>query len=133
MTKPKKQILVPIIIIGSLLAYCWIIILATDVTATWRHYVGMILFIGLILQFFKSISKANIATGIYLLLATFNGLAITPEINTSWLAIGPLVTPPVQILSMGLFILYFIINLDPLIDIYLEYKESKNSKVEKGI
>ena len=83
MTKEKKQILIPIIIVGLLLVYCWTTILTTDILATWRHYVGLILFIGLGLLFLKSVTKATIATGIYLLLATFNAITMTSEINTS--------------------------------------------------
>jgi hypothetical protein len=64
------------------------------------------------------------------LLATFNGLAMTAEIGTSWLRIGPIETPPIQLLSLGLFILFFILNFDPLVDIFLDYKEAKQAKMK---
>ena len=128
MTKERKRLLIPIIIVGLLLIYCWITILTTEVLATWRHYVGLVLFIGLGLLFLKSVTKATIAAGIYLLLATFNALALTSEINTSWFGIGPIETTPVQLLSLGLFVLYFVLNMDSLINIYLDYKEAKQVK-----
>src|SRR3954447_3836137 len=98
MTKERKRLLIPIIIVGLLLVYCWITILTTEVLATWRHYVGLVLFIGIGLLFLKSVTKATIAVGIYLLLGTFNTLALTSEINTSWFAIGPIETPQIQLL-----------------------------------
>ena len=52
---------------------------------------------------------------------------MTVEITTSWLRIGPVQTPPIQLLSLGLFVLFAVLNLDPLIDIYLDYKESKQA------
>ena len=131
MTKQKILILIPLSLIIVILTYCWAVILTTEILATWRHYLGLIFFIAIIFLFFKNMVGVIVATGVYLLLATFNILAITPEMAVSWLRIGPIETPPVQLLSIGLFILYFILNLDQLIDIYLDYKEAKeinNSK-----
>jgi hypothetical protein len=125
MKKEKKLLLIPLVIIGILLAFCWTIILTSEILATWRHYVGLILFIGLMILFFKSIAKATVATGFYLLLGTFNVLALTAEINTSWFRIGPIETPPFQLLSLGLLVLYSILNIDQLINNYLDYKERK--------
>ena len=118
------RILIPITIVGIFLVNCWTIIFVSDILATWRHYVGLILFIGIGFLFFRNINMTTIVTGIFLLLGTFNALAMTPEINTSWFAIGPIETPSIQLLSLGLFIIYFVLNLDPLINIYLDYKES---------
>ena len=131
MTKQKILILIPLSLIIVILTYCWAVILTTEILATLRHYLGLIFFIAIIFLFFKNMAGVIVATGVYLLLATFNILAITPEMAVSWLRIGPIETPPVQLFSIGLFILYFILNLDQLIDIYLDYKEAKeinNSK-----
>lgn len=68
--------------------------------------------------------------GVFLLLATFNALAITPAITTSWLNIGGLTTPPVQLMSLGILVLYAILNMDTLIDIQLDYKEAKEQKAK---
>lgn len=127
MNKQKILILIPFALVTVIVIYCWINALANNFIPTWRHYTGLMLFIPLIILFFRDMSKATIGLGIFLLLATFNVLAITPAITTSWLNLGSsgLHTPPVQLPSLGLFVLYFIMNLDSLINIRLNYKEAK--------
>lgn len=99
--------------------------MTTESVATWRHYVGLLFFLLISMCFFRNVVITTIATGIYLILATFNLLALTPSIFTFGFRIGPMTTPDIQGLSLGLFILYFILNMDSLIDIYLDYKEDK--------
>ena len=130
MSKEKKLISLPLIIVAIILVYCWTIILTTEILATWSQYLGLTLFIVIVFSFFKyNIKIATLLTGVYLLLATFNLLAITAEIATSWLRIGPVSTPPIQLLSFAIFVLYFCLNMDPMIDRYLDYKEAKSVKV----
>lgn len=114
-----------------MLIYCWGIILTTEILATWRQYIGLLLFFILAFLFLKNIVAAIISTGLYLLLATFNLLAMTPTITVSGIRIGAISTPPVQLISLGLFILYFCLNMDSLIDIYLDYKEASVVTVER--
>ena len=130
MTRQKLSLSIPLAIAAGLLIYCWTIILSTETLATWRHYVGLGLFLILTIFYFKSYKLTVIGTGIYFLLATFNLLSMTAEVTTSWLRIGPVQTPPIQLLSIGLFILFAILNFDPLIDIYLNYKEAKQAKTK---
>lgn len=125
MTKQKVRILIPLLLITIIMLYGWTIVLTSDILATWRHYIGMALFITLILLFFKSEKATILATGIFLLVATFNGLAMTAAVSTSQLGIGPVATPPIQLMSLGILILYFILNLDALIEMQLDYKERK--------
>src|SRR5205809_743137 len=108
MTKTKNliRILIPLMIIAALLVYCWTIILTTELLATWRHYVGLLFFIGLLFLFLKNVALATVATGVYLLLATVNVLAITGRITTNWVGFGSVTTPPFQLLSFGLFIFF---------------------------
>lgn len=113
-----------------MLIYCWTIILTTEILATWRQYIGLFLFFILGILFLKNIVATIVGTGIYLLLATFNLLAMTPTITVSGIKIGPISTPPVQLISLLLFILYFCLNMDSLIDIYLDYKEDRIAKIE---
>ncbi|CAN5750222.1 hypothetical protein BH11BAC3_BH11BAC3_33890 [soil metagenome] len=113
-----------------MLIYCWGIILTTEILATWRQYIGLLLFFILVLLFLKNIAAAIISTGIYLLLATFNLLAMTPSLFTYLIRVGSISTPRFQLLSLGLFILYFCLNMDSLIDIYLDYKEARLIKIE---
>jgi hypothetical protein len=124
-TKKRIQIFIPPFIIAGLIVYCWIKILSTDVVATWQHYLALGLFIVLVVFLVKSFKTAVVATGLYLMLATFAVLSLTPEVNTSWLTIGSIDTPHINILSFGLLILFLILNFDKLIDIYLDYKETK--------
>jgi hypothetical protein len=131
MTRQKLFLFIPLTIVVGLLIYCWTIIISTEVLATWRHYVGLGLFLVLMFCYIKSFKLAAIGTGIYLLLGTFNVLSITAETSTSWLRIGPIETPPIQLLSLGIFTLFAILNFDPLIDSYLDYKESKQSKLKR--
>jgi len=84
MTREKKQkflLLIPLAIIAGFLIYSWITFLCTDIIATWRHYLALGLFVLFIYLYLKSFKKALLATGIYLLLATFNAYSMTPEIS----------------------------------------------------
>jgi hypothetical protein len=126
MNNKKKRMLISLLLIALIITYCWVIILATPILATLRHYIGLFIFVCIILLFFKNLASTTILTGIFLLLATFNLLAITPSIDTFQIGLNKSIsTPPIQPLSVGLLILYFWINGDSLIDIYLDYKEGK--------
>lgn len=123
--KQKIQILIPLVLLAAMLINCWTVFLTTDLIPTWPHYIGIILYLLTVFVFFRNLRLATFLVGVYLLLATFNLLAFTPEIKTSWFNIGPVSTPPVQLLSLGLFILYFIVNFNAMIEYYLDYKEAK--------
>jgi hypothetical protein len=86
---------------------------------------ALALFAVIVLIYFKSFTKTIIATGLYLLLATFNALSMTPEINTSWFRVGSIETPHFQLLSLGLLVLFLILNSDTLVNMYLDNKEAK--------
>ena len=133
MNKKKILFLIPFFLVAGFLLYCWTTILIGDVIATWRHYAGLLLFFSILFLFFKHFTKSVIGLGIFLLFATFNVLAITPAITTSWLNIGGLSTPPVQLLSLGIFALYFILNMDTLINIQLDYKEANEQKAKNRL
>jgi len=128
MKKQTISLIIPLVLSTGLIIQCWIIILTTDILANWRHYTGLGLFLILIVLYFKSYKLTIIGTGIFLILATFNVLSITAQISTSGLKIGPIQTPSIQLLSLGLFILYFILNFDAIIDIYLKYKNTGRTK-----
>lgn len=128
MTKQKKLITISLALIAAILIYCWVRILTTDVLATWQHYLGLLLFLIVSIFYFVSLVKAVIATGFYLLLATFNVIALTAEVTVSGIAIGPVSTPPIQLLSLGLFIIYFTLNFDTMVNLYYDYKDAKTLK-----
>jgi hypothetical protein len=131
MTREKKQkmlLLIPLGIITGLLIYSWTTFLLTDITATWQHYLALGLFAILVYLYFKSFQKTVIATGLYLLLATFNAFSMTPQIITSWFKISSIETPHFGTLSLLLFILFLILNSDTLVNMYLDQKEAKTKR-----
>ena len=125
MNKKKIPVLIPILVIGAMLVYSWTTFLTTDLIASWRHYIGSVVYIIIVVTFFLNIKFSTILLGVYLLFATFNLLAVTPSISTNWIQIGPVSTPPVQLVSLGIFVLYAILNFNPIVDFYLDYKERK--------
>lgn len=135
MTKQKILLLIPLAIVGGLLSYTWIIILFTDVVATWRHYPSIALFIILMLLFFKNFKKTILATAFYLLLGTCNLLVLTPSITSNSFGVGigsvQIWTPAFQLLSFGLLVLFAILNFDTLVNMYLDYKEVKAQQKSK--
>ena len=127
MTKKKILLLIPLAIIAGLLIYCWIAILTKDYTVRWQHVSAIVLFAGVVFIYFKNITKAIISTGAFLLLGTCNAFSMTPDINTTWFRVGPLETPPFNFLSFGLLILFLILNFDTMVNLYLDYKEAKQT------
>jgi hypothetical protein len=131
----KQKILasISLIIIFCIIAYTWGVILFTDILATWRHYVGLILFIPLPWLLIKNVKLAIKATGIYLILGILNLLTLTPDIVGNTFGIGQgslqLSTPSFNLLSFGLFVLYCILNFETLVNMYLDYREQKQKKV----
>jgi hypothetical protein len=54
------------------------------------------------------------------LIAPFNGVAMTAALNTSQIRNDSFATSPIQMLSLGILILYFALNLDNLIESLLD-------------
>lgn len=128
MAKNKLLQSIPLILIAGLLIYAWAVISTTDIMATWRHFTALGLFLILILCYWKNSKLAIIGTGFYLILATLNLLSMTAVIRTNWIRIGPFTSPPIQLSSLGLLILFLILNFDTLTDMHFDYKESKKIK-----
>ena len=120
----KRLILafIPLVIIAGLLIYNWSIILFSNTLAVWRHYVGLLLFLPLPYLIFKKFKLGLFGTGIYLLLATFNLLALTPVIDTIAFGFVGHITPDFQLLPFGIFVLYAILNFNSFVDFYVDYK-----------
>lgn len=131
-SKQKLLSFIPYFLVTSTLLYCWIVILFSEVFAIWKHYTGLALFLLLLFSAWKNSKKATIGLGIYLLLGTFNCLAITPTITTRWIFIGEFSTPPVQLLSLGFFVVYLIFNFDHLIEMQLDYQEARSKKKNRS-
>jgi len=126
-TKQRILLLIPLSLTAIELIYSWTIILSFNIIAEWRQYLGLGLFILVAYLFFKKIVTCTLLLGVYLLLASFNLVVINSEIFAAGIKIGPIYTPSVHPLSLGLFILYLCFNMGSLIDIYLDFNE-RNEK-----
>ncbi len=129
MIKRKILLFIPLTIIASLLTRTWTELLIGNTIAVWQHYLALFLFIPPAYWFFKDFKKALISTAIYLLIATFNGVCLAPELsyNSYSIRLGTVEiwTPQFQILSFCLFLVYAVLNFNSLVDIYLDLKEWK--------
>jgi hypothetical protein len=129
-TKRKILFYIPLLITAIILANTWANFLFTDYVPHFTNYMGLLLFIPVVYFLFKdkSCKKSLLALGIYLLLATFSLANITifvtrsAGMNISGLEI-PL--PPLNGVGMLLFILYCVLNFGTLVELQLDYKESK--------
>ena len=134
MNKQKILLLIPLFIITGFLIYTWFDILFTDDIALWKHYVGLLLFIPVLILFFKNFKWSVLLTGIYLVAGMFYLFTITPWVTTfNFLKIGrvtiPLFNPPLFII----FLSYFILNFNTLIDMKLDYEEARKSRRQKEL
>ena len=136
MSKPKKLLLPILIIIGGTVAYCWSVILFTEIEATWRHYLALVLYVPLLVFLKKDLKKAILFTGVFLILRTCNLLALTPSITTNsyGMRIGDIEiwTPTFQLYSFLILVLSFLINFNTLVNYYLDYQDSKKAKQNTG-
>jgi hypothetical protein len=136
MSKPKKLLLSVLIVIAGVLGYCWYIILFTEIEATWRHYLAVVLFVPLLILFKKDIKKAVLCTGLYLILGTCNLLTLTPSVtsNSYGIKIGSVEiwTPTFQLYSFLLLTFFFLVNFNSLVNYYLDYQDSKKSRQTEG-
>jgi hypothetical protein len=132
MTKQRIQILIPLSIVAGLLIYSWVIILFTVVLATWRNYIGLLLFLPLPYLYFKNLKLAILSTGIILIAGTLNLFTLTPSVQTSSYGVKivsfEIWTPELQLPALGILVLYFCLNFNSLINIYLDYQERREKK-----
>lgn len=128
MNKEKLLILIPLLAIVALLSYTWVTFIFTEKAPVWKHYLALLFFSILIVLFLRSTRQTVIGTGIFLILATVDLAALLPSITTAWVRIGPISTPPLQPLTLGLLILYFLLNANTLFDTYLDFQEVKKSR-----
>jgi hypothetical protein len=133
MTKKRKVLFfIPLAIVVALLLNTWFVLLTNEFAVIhFTHYLGFILFIPVLYFLYKdrSCKKALLALGLFLVLATFFIANIFPYFiwGKISIAIGGLEIPLPNIngLALLLFIFYFVLNFGTLIEIQLDYKESK--------
>ena len=130
MTKKNVLRVLPLAVLTVILIYTWILFsISVDYYPTLRHILGLIaVSLNLVLYFFR-FGKAVVLTGLILLAATFNLLAFFPDIDYAsfFINIGELQiwTPSIQYKSLLLLIFYCLINFKFLLNLYLDYKESR--------
>lgn len=126
MKKQKIFILIPLLLITGFLMYTWVIFLFTnEMVGTWRQYTALCLFVLPAVLFFNNFKASIVATAIYLALGVFNIVSLTPAVHSLTITVMGLSTPDFQPLALGLFILLLMLNLDTMVDMYLDYKGVK--------
>lgn len=122
--------LIPFCILAVMMVYTWATIITTDNAATIRHWLGLCFFLVNGFLYFRRFNTGIFGTGILLLLATFNGVALLPGISyfTITVHLGlPLTTPPMNEVSLLLLTVYTVVNFRFFIESYLDYKEKRGS------
>lgn len=132
MTKKRKILfLIPFCIVTGTILYSLGVYFAGESNLFIRHYIGIALYLPLIYFLLKekNYKKTLVCLGIYLLLATFNAIFLFPGFTYNYVGLNlasvEIKTPPFNLHSFLIFVLYAILNFDSLTDIYLDYKESK--------
>ena len=133
MTRKRKVLFfIPFVIVVAFLLNTWFVLLTNEFAEIHiTHYLGFILFIPVLYFLYKdrSCKKALLALGLFLVLATFFVANIFPYVMWGKVSIGigglQIPLPNINGLALLLFILYFALNFGTLIEIQLDYKESK--------
>ena len=109
----KRQKLVavlPFIVVCIIMLYTWIKFAANIYLPTGRHYVALALIIVNAFLYFARFRLAVLLTGVILVLATVNLLCIFAVIQTSWIRIGSVSTPDIQLWSLLILAVWFVLN-----------------------
>jgi hypothetical protein len=134
MLKRKILILIPLLLILYILVDTWLQamgVIGEQFAPAVRHYLALILFVPLVWYFWKDIKRCIVYTGIYLVLTTFQLIAITPyTVTSNWVGIASLKIPlpPTNGWMLLILLLYSILHFDVLTNYYLDYKEEKEKK-----
>jgi hypothetical protein len=108
-------IIIPLIWIAYLLIKSWIVILSEGYVIQWRHITGLLLFLPLPVLLFKNYKVAVLAVGGYLVLGVVNLISLTPDIVWNAFGIGGLRIGDFNLLSLGIFVVYLILNIGALL------------------
>jgi len=129
----KKEVIpiIPFIFLTVILSNTWFIIATTNYFATIKHYLGLGLFLMVTLLYAFRWKYGVILTGIFLILASFNVIAIFPVIKSSsyFIKIGEvdIATPFIQWKALLLLILFFFCTWRFLYDLYIKNKRDETS------
>ena len=129
--KEKILFFIPFSILTISLIYSWYTFIFTDNVAVFSHYLGLLLFLPVIYFLFKdkTLKKAIVLTGVYLIIATINLVSFLPFVSTSSFGIKigsvDIWSPSLNPFGLLLSIIYGIMNFGTLVEIHLDYKELK--------
>ena len=125
----KKQNIIqilPIVICSIVLIWTWTLVINGSVLAVMKHWLGLACFIINIVCYLFQFKIGLVFTAIFLLLATFNLVAIFPDVVSSsvFIRLGKkeLETPSIQGRSLLLLLLYMIVNGNYFIQLYIGRK-----------
>ncbi|MCC6286427.1 MAG: hypothetical protein IT249_00945 [Chitinophagaceae bacterium] len=131
MKRKKIKLILPYLLTVIVLIYTWSIIVTTDYYATLKHQIALILALINLGAYFFKFDYGVMFTGILLLLATFNLIALFPDIVSSSyfirIAGKQISTPTIQGRSLLLMIIFLVINSGYLIEVYANYKYAKKN------
>lgn len=127
------QIATPIVLILISLGICWTEIIYTAIYPTWRNVLGLIGGISLAIIYLKSKSLAFYATALYLIIGILTILSIEAGKITTQIYIGPITTPPFNLLCFGILCIWFILNFNKLIEDKLDRKEARKINKQNRI
>jgi hypothetical protein len=120
--------MIPFFVLSLIVIFTWFQILTTENAATWKHYAGLSLLIINGVVYFFNHKLAVLLTGLILILATFNLLAFFTITETSFIRVGKIETPEIQLKSLLLLVIYFVINFNSIVDWLLDAKEERAAK-----
>ena len=115
----------PFIIMFCIVANTWVIFLSTEYEASWKHYLllAFILINGILYS--RKWKLAVLLTGFLLICCTFYLLPPFLQVESAFIHIGPIPIPWIEYWSFLILLIYFIINFNYLIELYLDFKEHR--------
>ena len=129
MERKKIKFILPYLLTVIVLIYTWSVIVTTDYYATLKHQIALILVLINLGIYFLKFDYGIVFTGILLLLATFNFIALFPDIVSSSyfirIAGKEIAAPTIQGKSLLLMIIFLVLNFGYLIEMYANYKYTK--------
>jgi hypothetical protein len=129
LNKRRKLIAaLPFIAVCVIMLYTWIEFATNMYLPTWRQYLALALVIVNVVVYFVRFRQAILLTGIILALATVNLLCFFAIIQTSWITIGSVSTPGIQLWSLLILGGWFAVNYSNLINWYLDFQEARKKK-----
>lgn len=118
----KRSILrlLPFLIVFVILIFTWCSLITSNFEAQYKHYLGLSFFLITTILYFIKFKYGLYGTLLFLLLATFNFIAIFPKIITSSAFIRvsdvKISSPSLNMYALLILIFYLVVNTNYLID-----------------